>query len=127
MKLFNLDLHISVIEDIKNILTNLGHELISKSISSHNWVFNREPSKMDIITETSWTQIDQKMCDDFYKRYNIPLDGVYNGKMIMGIIDLIEKNYFPKGSSILAVNTGGLQGNRGLNERFDVQLPTDCK
>ena len=51
MKLFNLDLHISVIEDIKNILTNLGQELISKSISSHNWVFNREPSKMDIITE----------------------------------------------------------------------------
>ncbi|GAA4813690.1 1-aminocyclopropane-1-carboxylate deaminase/D-cysteine desulfhydrase [Litoribaculum gwangyangense] len=47
--------------------------------------------------------------------YKIPLDPVYTGKMLFGIFDLIEKNYFPKGSKILAIHTGGLQGIKGMN------------
>ena len=59
----------------------------------------------------------------FYKNHNIPLDALYNGKMLLSIIDLVEKDYFPKGSSILAINTGGLQGNKGINKKFGVELP----
>ena len=55
---------------------------------------------------------------------NIPLDTVYTGKMMMGIFDLIGQDYFVKGSSILAIHTGGLQGNKGMNERFGLNLPT---
>jgi 1-aminocyclopropane-1-carboxylate deaminase len=43
--------------------------------------------------------------------------------MLLSIIDLVEKDYFPKGSSILAINTGGLQGNKGINKKFGVELP----
>ena len=43
--------------------------------------------------------------------------------MMMGIFDLISKNYFSRGSSILAIHTGGLQGNKGMNERFGYNLP----
>lgn len=32
-----------------------------------------------------------------------------------GIFDLINKNYFPRGSRILAIHTGGLQGINGMN------------
>lgn len=46
---------------------------------------------------------------------NIPLDPVYTGKMMFGIFDLIEKKQFPKGSKILAIHTGGLQGISGMN------------
>lgn len=60
---------------------------------------------------------------DFYHTQNIPLDAIYSGKMMMGIMDLIKKDFFPKGSSVLAIHTGGLQGNKGMNERFNLNLP----
>ena len=60
---------------------------------------------------------------DFYKTQNIPLDAIYTGKMLFGLFDMINKDYFRKGSSILAIHTGGLQGNRGMNERFRLNLP----
>jgi hypothetical protein len=69
MKFFNLDCHISVIADIKKILEELGHSVESWSISGHNWVFNRNPTNVDIITPSSWKGLNQKMCDDFYTRY----------------------------------------------------------
>ena len=59
----------------------------------------------------------------FYYDYNIPLDAIYNGKMMMGIFDLASKNYFEEGSNVLAIHTGGLQGNRGVINRFGVNLP----
>ena len=44
---------------------------------------------------------------------------------MFGIFDLIAKDYFPIASKILAIHTGGLQGNKGMNERFDLSLPTN--
>lgn len=41
---------------------------------------------------------------------NLQLEQVYTGKMLYGIIDLAEKGYFKKGSQVVAVHTGGLQG-----------------
>ena len=60
---------------------------------------------------------------DFYENYDIVLDAVYTGKMMIGIMDLISNNYFPKGSNILVIHTGGVQGNRGINERYNLNLP----
>ncbi|WP_299125203.1 pyridoxal-phosphate dependent enzyme [uncultured Winogradskyella sp.] len=54
----------------------------------------------------------------FKKTYGIPLDPIYTGKMMFGIFDLIEKGFFPKGSKILAIHTGGLQGIHGMNEKL---------
>lgn len=51
----------------------------------------------------------------FLEKTKIPLDPVYTGKMVFGIVDLIEKNYFPKNSKILLIHTGGLQGIQGMN------------
>ncbi|QNK76290.1 1-aminocyclopropane-1-carboxylate deaminase/D-cysteine desulfhydrase [Winogradskyella sp. PAMC22761] len=52
----------------------------------------------------------------FKTDYNIPLDPIYTGKMLYGIFDLIGKGFFPEGSNILAIHTGGLQGIAGVNE-----------
>ena len=54
----------------------------------------------------------------FKKETDIPLDPVYTGKMMFGIVDLIQKGHFQKGSKILAIHTGGLQGNIGMNQRL---------
>jgi 1-aminocyclopropane-1-carboxylate deaminase len=51
----------------------------------------------------------------FKSETGIPLDPVYTGKMLFGIVDLIKKDYFSEGSKILAIHTGGLQGIDGMN------------
>jgi len=54
----------------------------------------------------------------FYEEYQIPLDPVYTGKMVFGVIDLIAKDYFPKKSKILMIHTGGIQGIQGMNAKL---------
>ncbi len=51
----------------------------------------------------------------FYKETQVPLDPVYTGKMVFGVMDLIHKNYFPDNAKILLIHTGGLQGIQGMN------------
>ena len=63
--------------------------------------------------------------NEFNTTHNIPLDAIYTGKMMLGILDLVAKDYFPKGSSILAIHTGGLQANQGMTERLGVSLPLE--
>jgi 1-aminocyclopropane-1-carboxylate deaminase len=49
-------------------------------------------------------------CKNFEEKHNIPLEQVYTGKMIYGFYDLVKKNFFKKGSKIMLLHTGGLQG-----------------
>ncbi|OIQ38139.1 MAG: 1-aminocyclopropane-1-carboxylate deaminase [Bacteroidetes bacterium MedPE-SWsnd-G1] len=56
-----------------------------------------------------------RFINNFKKETNIQLDPIYTGKMVFGIVDLIKKGYFAKGSKILAIHTGGLQGIDGIN------------
>jgi len=56
-----------------------------------------------------------RFINDFYQKYQIPLDPIYTGKMVFGVLDLIEKRWFPKSSKILLIHTGGLQGIEGMN------------
>lgn len=54
--------------------------------------------------------------NSFKKETNIPLDPIYTGKMMYGLLDLIKIDYFSSGSKILFVHTGGLQGIKGINK-----------
>ena len=88
------------------------HEDISKFVTKTNW---------DIITDYhfgGYAKINSELVtfiNQFKSENNISLDPIYTGKMMYGIFDLINKNYFSKGSRILAVHTGGLQGINGMN------------
>ena len=63
--------------------------------------------------------------NQFYKEHQIPLDPIYTGKMVFGVLDLIQKNYFPAQSKILLIHTGGIQGIQGMNMKLiNKQLPT---
>ena len=53
--------------------------------------------------------------NNFYEKHQIPLDPIYTSKMVFGVLDLIEKEYFPPKSKILVIHTGGLQGINGIN------------
>jgi len=93
---------------------------IDSFTNKNNWKIN------DDYSLGGYAKVSSKLINfiyDFYEDKNIALDAVYTGKMMMGIIDLILNDNFPKGSNILVIHTGGIQGNRGINERYDLNLP----
>ena len=59
-----------------------------------------------------------RFINEFKQMHRIQLDPIYTGKMMFGILDLIKKGYFSRGSTIMAVHTGGQQGIQGFNQRF---------
>lgn len=54
--------------------------------------------------------------NEFYVQTGVPTDFVYTGKLCFSISDLARKNYFPIGSKILLIHSGGLQGNQSLGK-----------
>ncbi len=52
----------------------------------------------------------------FYEQTKIPSDFVYTGKLFFAITDLITKNFFPQGSKLLLIHSGGIQGNASLDK-----------
>ena len=52
--------------------------------------------------------------NNFEKTQGIKLEPIYTGKMLYGIYALIKHGFFKSGQRIIAVHTGGLQGNRGF-------------
>lgn len=87
-------------------------EDISKFASQTNWklITDYHFGGYAKINEELVTFINQFKIDN-----QVSLDPVYTGKMLFGIMDLINKNHFPKGSKILVIHTGGLQGIEGMN------------
>jgi 1-aminocyclopropane-1-carboxylate deaminase len=49
-----------------------------------------------------------------FSESGIPTDFVYTGKLFYSVMRLAAKNFFPAGSRILVLHTGGLQGNQSL-------------
>ena len=57
-----------------------------------------------------------RFMNEFYKQHLIPTDFVYTGKLFKAVFQLVEQGYFPVGSRLLLIHSGGLQGNRSLPE-----------
>ncbi|HLR38098.1 MAG TPA: hypothetical protein VK084_08635, partial [Chitinophagaceae bacterium] len=57
------------------------------------------------------TQALEKFMQNFEDECHIPLDFIYNAKMMWGIKEIIQNQCFPSGSRMLIIHTGGLQGN----------------
>jgi len=93
---------------------------IEEQTNKKNWIINEDYSGK------GYAKISKDLIDFinfFFRDKKIILDVVYTAKMVMGIYDLIKKKYFKNGSRILIVHTGGVQGNRGMNKRFNLNLP----
>ncbi len=56
--------------------------------------------------------------DFFHAEYGISLDPIYTSKLCFGVLDLLKKGFFPLGSKVVVVHTGGLQGIAGFRERL---------
>jgi len=62
--------------------------------------------------KTNPTMID--FMNRLWDTEKIPTDIVYTSKLLFGVEQLIQENYFEKEASILVIHSGGLQGNRSL-------------
>jgi hypothetical protein len=69
---FNLDLHISVIQDIRQAIKQHGLKLVSWSISGSNRVFRKVfwlPDPVAVINAKTWTNFDKTQVQQFRRRY----------------------------------------------------------
>ena len=81
--------------------------------NNNNWQLNAD------YHFGGFAKYNQELIDfmnDFYAKHHIPLDLVYTAKMMYGIFDLLQKDYFPQGSNICCIHTGGLQGNSAVSQ-----------
>ncbi|HTE23481.1 1-aminocyclopropane-1-carboxylate deaminase/D-cysteine desulfhydrase [Flavitalea sp.] len=56
--------------------------------------------------------------NQLWQDHQLPTDFVYTAKLMFGIHDLIEKKHFSPGTRILAIHSGGLQGNRSKADKL---------
>ena len=97
-----------------------GGEYLSETIKQllpptikqcNNWTIN------DHYHFGGFAKINKELIE-FMELFNIEnkitLEPLYTGKMMFGINDLIAKEFFSKGSKIIAIHTGGLQGLNGM-------------
>jgi 1-aminocyclopropane-1-carboxylate deaminase len=56
--------------------------------------------------------------NQLWKEHQLPTDFVYTAKLMYAINDLVEKKEFSPGTKILAIHSGGLQGNRSIAEKL---------
>jgi len=77
---FNLDLHVAVIGDVKNVFSKLfsnNVSIVSWSISGHKKLFGLGPESVFVVNEKTWMDIDEdmiKMWDACYSWYMIQFD-----------------------------------------------------
>lgn len=94
---------------------NFLSDNISKFVSKNNW---------ELITDYhfgGYAKVSTELIDfinQFNEEQKISLDPVYTGKLMFGVYKLIESGFFKKGSKIVAIHTGGLQGIAGMNQRL---------
>lgn len=87
------------------------HEMVGKDYK--NWQVN---FNYHFGGYAKWDENLIHFMNAFKSAHEIQLDPIYTGKMMFGLQQLIEAYFFPKGSSILAIHTGGLQGIEGFNQ-----------
>ena len=88
---------------------------ISKFVTKSNW---------QLISEYhfgGYAKINSELIEFinmFKEEHDIPLDPIYTGKMMFGLFDMFKRGHFEKGTKILAIHTGGLQGIDGMNKEL---------
>ncbi len=115
---------IPVLKNEGSIENEINALLIDKNdINNYNNDSNNDKKNSDPYTllhqfhqggyaKTNPTMID--FMNRLWDTEKIPTDIVYTSKLLFGVEQLIQENYFEKDASILVIHSGGLQGNRSL-------------
>lgn len=91
--------------DVKRMLTDHGLPLATNWRIEHRYHFGGYAK-----TNAGLFAFIRRFKSDF----GIELDAVYTGKLFYGLFDLIDNGAFRRGTRIVAVHSGGIQGNAGF-------------
>jgi hypothetical protein len=82
--MYAMDMHISIVSDLAEIFRRLGHTVDVDSLSNHAWVLGKQKAKVRGLRAPLESKlggllrdvrdIDQRMCDRFYKENKAHLD-----------------------------------------------------
>lgn len=100
MKLFCMDVHISIIADFKTIFPDV--EVVDWCLSGHHHIMERDQDCPDVINPITWRHIDQSMIADFQKRYDSFLAG-FDG-FIVGYASAFAMLYEKYNKPVLMMN-----------------------
>ncbi|MBS1917219.1 MAG: pyridoxal-phosphate dependent enzyme [Bacteroidetes bacterium] len=103
---------ICVLKGIENLSIQLDAWAIHNEKKSahqilHDYHFGGYAKKNDQLIE---------FINTFYRQTRIPTDFVYTGKLFYAVTELLKNNFFPAGSKLLIIHSGGLQGNNSLTK-----------
>ncbi|MBL0047817.1 MAG: 1-aminocyclopropane-1-carboxylate deaminase/D-cysteine desulfhydrase [Bacteroidetes bacterium] len=98
-------------QDIQNFILEYKQLYEREQLASVSWDLN---TRYDFGGYAKTNSDLISFAQNFERQQGIALDYVYTSKMMYGIFDLIEKNHFPTHTKILAVHSGGVQGNAGF-------------
>ena len=91
------------------------YDVIRKFVTKTNWELETK-YHFDGYGKVSDALIS--FLNDFYEQTQIPLDPIYTGKMVFGVLEKIKNNEFPSNAKILLIHSGGLQGIKGMNQKL---------
>ncbi len=97
-------------------------EIISDLVLEHN---GKHFSNWNINTDYhfgGFAKLTKELVEftkEFEKLNGFELDYIYTNKMMFGIAELIISGYFKSGETIVAVHSGGLQGNIGMKGKIE--------
>lgn len=84
IRLFNLDLHVSVIEDFRaicNFIFGDGIEITNWSLSFHNFVFKKPNLDVKGVNQKTWSKFSEELIEEFQKAYDDELK-TYDGFVV---------------------------------------------
>lgn len=93
-----------------------GNEVLAKATIESSCIINT----YNLGGYAKYSQPLTNFKKQFEKKHTVELDYIYTSKMMFATIDLLEKKKIPSQAKILAIHTGGLQGNRGFEERYKI-------
>lgn len=88
----------------------------------HRFCPNVSWDSMALLSDKKWKGFARwdieliEFMNEFYESFQVPLDVVYTAKLMYYLKKKIEENFFAKGSHLLAIHSGGLQGNASVKE-----------
>jgi 1-aminocyclopropane-1-carboxylate deaminase len=103
-------LGISVLKGHSGLKDDINHLLNKPSEDVHFEIIDR-------FHGGGYAKFDDDLIEymnQFYRSTGIPTDIIYTGKLMRAIEQLFAEQFFPSDSRVLAIHSGGLQGNRSL-------------
>lgn len=98
----------------EEVIKHIGYYFMDEALAAEYGDRMEMESRFHFGGYGKWNDELLEFISEFEAEYQVPLDQIYTGKMMFGLLEKIRAGEFEKGTRILAIHTGGLQGKNSL-------------